>query len=402
MRLLDRPARVHLDLNFHAGIGETAHQHGGGRPHVCEAASQDRPAGLEVLAVGQEIAHPHHVGEGAVGLGQRDLDVAKALLGLLQHIIGDRHGGERPELPLPQLHAFVVLADELHFGRAAARLGIAQPPLSQQIRRLEDKVGHALFHREPGRITLTPAGRELLPAAQRALTSLADGLATARAVGSGQTGRLQIGFAASLALTILPDLLRRFRDQFPDVHLDIHEMTTAPQLAALHDKTIDVGLLREPADDETDLCLKTVLTEPFVAVLPIAHPLAAQRVVPLAQLAGCPFVLLPRAVGPRLHDQITDLCAAAGFIPQVTQHAVEWQTICALVEAGLGASLAPASIRRIRLKGIAFRKIEPSTVRTRVAVAWRRHDPNPLIAHLLATISRPGTGNLLIADGGSL
>ncbi|CAM5720957.1 LysR family transcriptional regulator [Streptomyces canarius] len=93
---------------------------------------------------------------------------------------------ERPELPLPQLHAFVVLAEELHFGRAADRLGIAQPPLSQQIRRLEDKVGHALFTREPGRVTLTPAGRELLPAARRALTDLADGLATARAVGSGR------------------------------------------------------------------------------------------------------------------------------------------------------------------------------------------------------------------------
>jgi DNA-binding transcriptional LysR family regulator len=108
---------------------------------------------------------------------------------------------ERPELPLQQLHAFVVLAEELHFGRAATRLGIAQPPLSQQIRRLEDKVGHALFSRGPGRITLTPAGRELLPAARHALNGLADGLAAARDVGSGRTGRLRIGFAASIALT---------------------------------------------------------------------------------------------------------------------------------------------------------------------------------------------------------
>jgi DNA-binding transcriptional LysR family regulator len=133
------------------------------------------------------------------------------------------------------LHAFVVLAEELHFGHAAARLGIAQPPLSQQIRRLEDKVGHALFSREPGRVALTPAGRELLPAARRALSSLADGLAASRAVGSGRTGRLRIGFAASLALTVLPGLLRTHRERFPEVRLDIHEMTTAPQLAALHE-----------------------------------------------------------------------------------------------------------------------------------------------------------------------
>ncbi|MEU1180085.1 LysR family transcriptional regulator [Streptomyces sp. NPDC005820] len=295
---------------------------------------------------------------------------------------------ERPELPLQQVHAFVVLAEELHFGHAAARLGIAQPPLSQQIRRLEDRVGHALFHREPGRVTLTPAGRELLPAARRVLADLADGLAAARAVGSGRAGRLRIGFAASLALTVLPGLLRTFRDRYPGVRLDIREMTSAPQIAALHDRTIDIGLLREPPTDETELGFRTVLSEPFVAVLPPNHPLAAQRTVQLAQLADSPFVLLPRAAGPQFHDQIIGLCTAAGFTPRITQHAVEWQTVCALVETGLGVSLAPASIRRIRLKGVAFRRITPDTARTRVAVAWRRNDRNPLVDHLLTTVSQ--------------
>ncbi|MEV5571874.1 LysR substrate-binding domain-containing protein [Spirillospora sp. NPDC052269] len=293
---------------------------------------------------------------------------------------------ERPELPLPQVHAFVVLAEELHFGHAAARLGIAQPPLSQQIRRLEDKVGHALFNREPGRVTLTPAGRELLPTARRALTDLEDGLAAARAVGSGQAGRLRIGFSASLALTVLPSLLRTFRERFPGAHLDIQEMTTAPQITALHDRTIDIGLLREPAP-EPELSFRTILSEPFMAVLPTTHPLAAQRSVRLGQLADSPFLLLPRAVGPQLHDQIIALCATAGFTPRIAQHVVEWQTICALVETGLGVSLAPASIRRIRLKGVAFRRIEPATARTRVAVAWRESDQNPLVSHLLTTIS---------------
>lgn len=129
-----------------------------------------------------------------------------------------------------------------------------------------------------------------------------------------------------------------------------------------------------------------MLTEPFVAVLPAAHPLAAQRTVRLGQLADSPFVLLPREVGPQLHDRITGLCTAAGFTPRVTQRAVEWQTVCALVETGLGVSLAPASIRRIRLKGVAFRRIDPNDARTRVAVAWRKDDPNPLVARLLATV----------------
>jgi DNA-binding transcriptional LysR family regulator len=295
---------------------------------------------------------------------------------------------ERPELPLPQLHAFVVLAEELHFGRAAARMGIAQPPLSQQIRRLEDKVGHALFSRAPGPVTLTPVGRELLPAARRALTDLANGLTAARAIGSGRAGRLRIGFAASLALTFLPGLLRTFRHQFPGVQLHIQEMTTTPQIAALHDESIDIGLLREPPTDDTELGFRTLLREPFVAVLPSTHPLAAQRTVQLAQLADSPFVLPPREVGPPLHDQIIGLCTAAGFTPQTAQHAVEWQTVCALVEAGLGVSLAPASNRRIRLKGVAFRGIEPGTARTRVAVAWRKNDHNPLVTHLLATVSQ--------------
>lgn len=291
----------------------------------------------------------------------------------------------RPELPLPQLHAFLVLAEELHFGRAAGRLGIAQPPLSQQIRRLEEKVGHPLFERTPGRVALTAAGQELLPAARTALATLTDGLAAARAAGSGRTGTLRIGFAASLALTLLPELLRSHRDRFPEVALDIREMTTAPQLTALREGTIDIGLLREPPSDDPDLSFRTVLTEPFVAVLPRSHPLAAQRTVDLAQLAAHPFVLLPREAGPGLYDRIAGLCA-----PRVVQHATEWQTVCALVETGLGVSLAPASIRRIRLKGVAFRPVGAAreAARTTVAVAWRRDDDSPLVGHLLETVTR--------------
>lgn len=320
---------------------------------------------------------------------------------------------DRPDLPLHQLHAFVVLAEELHFGHAAARLGIAQPPLSQQIRRLEDRVGHPLFTRAPGRISLTPAGGELLPAARSALTTLADALAAARAVGGGRAGTLRIGFAASLALTVLPALLRRFGEQAPDVRLHIQEMTTAPQLEALRDRSLDVGLLREPGglgepgesgglggiggfggfsesgNDSPELVFRTVLTEPFVAVLPVNHPLARQERVQVVQLADSPFVLLPRHVGPRLHDQIVGLCTEAGFTPAIGQHAVEWQTVCALVEAGLGVSIAPASIARIRLEGIVFRPLEPGHVRTRVAIGWHREHRSPLIGPLLEVLTAP-------------
>ncbi|MEV4898289.1 LysR family transcriptional regulator, partial [Nonomuraea sp. NPDC055795] len=270
---------------------------------------------------------------------------------------------DRPELGLQQLHAFAVLAEERHFGRAAERLGIAQPPLSQQIRRLEAKVGHPLFTRGPGGVALTAAGRELLPAARRALDEIAGGLNAARRTGSGEAGRIRIGFSASLALTVLPGLLRAYRDRYPQVDMEIREMTTAPQVTALHEHVIDIGLLREPPD-EPGLATETILTEEFIAVLPAAHPLAAQRVLPIKALADEPFVLLPRSAGPTVHDQILGLCRNAGFEPRLGQQAVEWQTVCALVEAGLGVSLAPASIRRIRLKGVAYRRIEPNSMRT--------------------------------------
>lgn len=289
---------------------------------------------------------------------------------------------DRPELSLQQLHAFAVLSEELHFGRTAERLGIAQPPLSQQIRRLEAKVGHPLFTRGPGGIALTAAGHQLLPAARRALDEIAVGLDTARRIGSGEAGRIRIGFSASLALTVLPGLLRAYHDRFPQVEMEIREMTTAPQVTALREHMIDIGLMREPPD-EPGLATETILSEEFVAVLPAAHPLAAQRVLPIKALADEPFVLLPRSAGPTFHDRILDLCRSAGFEPRLGQQAVEWQTVCALVEAGLGVSLAPASIRRIRLNGVAYRRIEPNSARTTVAVTWRRDDQNPLVTRFL-------------------
>ncbi|HUR06773.1 MAG TPA: LysR family transcriptional regulator [Nonomuraea sp.] len=292
---------------------------------------------------------------------------------------------ERPQLALHQLYAFAVLAEELHFGRAAIRLGVAQPPLSQQIRRLEERVGHPLFERGPGGVVLTSAGHELLPAARRALGEIADGLEAARRVGGGEAGRIRVGFAASLALTILPGILRAYRDRYPEVEMEIREMTTAPQTVALLERSIDVGLLREPPDDP-GLVVKPVFSEEFVAVLPVGHVLAGRRVVPVAALAAEPFVLLNRAAGPTVHDRIVGLCRSAGFEPRIGQYAVEWATVSALVEAGLGVSLAPASVRRIRLKGVAYRRIEPDSARTTVAMCWRLGDDNPLVARFLEVV----------------
>ncbi|GAA4892961.1 DNA-binding transcriptional LysR family regulator [Stackebrandtia albiflava] len=291
---------------------------------------------------------------------------------------------DRLDLSLTQLHAFTVLAEELHFGRAAARLGIAQPPLSQQIQRLETKVGHPLFHRTAAGVTLTAAGSTLLPAARESLGALASGLADARTAAAGRSGRLRIGFAASLALTVLPRVLRDHRTAYPGVTLDIREMTTADQLTALTEHRIDVGVMREPPDVMTGLRFTTLWDEPLVAILPKGHPLAERRTVRTADLAGSPFVLLPRTAGPGLYDRIAGLCTDAGFQPRIAQSAVEWLTVCGLVEIGVGVSIGPACIRRIAMKGIALRRIDPAA-RTRVALGWRAGDPNPLVGNLRGT-----------------
>ncbi|GLW09079.1 transcriptional regulator [Microtetraspora sp. NBRC 13810] len=298
----------------------------------------------------------------------------------------------RPELELRQLHSFTVLAEELHFGHAAVRLGIAQPPLSQQIRRLEERVGHPLFERTSRGVVLTAAGRELLPAARQALDRVADGLGAARRAGDGEAGTLRAGLAASLALTVLPQVITAFRARHPGVHLEIHELTTTEQVRALHGEVIDVGLLRE-AGERPGLEIEPLFAEEVVAVLPEDHPLAARRRVPLAGLAADPFVLLPREHGPELHDRLTGLCRAAGFEPRIGQRAVEWQTVAALVAAGLGVSLAPASVTGIRIAGAVYRSLAGRPAHTTVALAWRRDDPAPLLARFL-TVARTHIGKL--------
>ncbi len=279
-----------------------------------------------------------------------------------------------PEIDLRQLRAFVAVAEELHFGRAAARLGIAQPPLSQQIRRLEAKLGHPLFVRGTRRVALTAAGSALLSVARGIFAQLGDGLEAARRAGRGESGRLRVGFPASMALTIMPAVIRRYRDRHPGVELVLRELTTAPQLDALRAGLLDVGFLREPPE-EAMLDHAPVLREGFVAVLPADHP--------LGRLAGEPFILFPRALGPAFHDRITGLCRAAGFAPRIAQEAAEWQTVAGLVEAGFGVSIAPACIARIRLDGVAYRPLSPAAAHTIVALAWRRGERDPVTARFV-------------------
>ena len=278
---------------------------------------------------------------------------------------------------------FITVAEELHFSRAAERLGIAQPPLSQQIKSLEESVGHALFERKP-KVRLTAAGETLLEVARRVIAQVEEGIDAARRAGRGEEGKLTVGFAASILTTELPDALRTYREQFPNVELHLRELSTAAQAAALDDGTIDLAFVREAIEPGDGLACEEVSREEFVAVLPRAHRHASREVVPLRTLKDEPFVHFPREVAPALYDQIASMCQRADFRPRVVQEAREWLTIVGLVEAGLGVSIVPASFRRLAWGEVQYRPLGPPREFTTIYVCWRPGSIPPTAAPLIA------------------
>lgn len=285
-------------------------------------------------------------------------------------------------IELRHLRYFTTLAEELHFGRAAERLGIAQPPLSQQIKSMEEIVGYPLFERRP-QVRLTPAGEALLEVARRTLAQVEEGLELTRRAGRGEAGKVTVGFAASILTTALPEILRTYREQYAGVELRLRELSSAAQAAALADGSIDVGFVREAVTQGSDLICEPILREEFVAVLPPAHPLGERKQLHLIDIAEEPFVHFPRAVAPALFDQIADACQRAGFRPRVVQEAQEWLTILGLVEAGLGVSLVPSSFCRLRWGGVQYRPLGPPHEFTDVFVCWRAAPVIPAILPLV-------------------
>lgn len=283
---------------------------------------------------------------------------------------------------LRHLRYFVAVAEELHFGRAAQRLGIAQPPLSQQIQRLEQAVEARLLERTRRRVELTPAGELFLADARRILADVESSAAAARRVAQGQTGTLTVAFAASVMFLDLPGIIRRFREAFPGVHLDLRELPTGHQLIALRTGEIDVGFLREPPPDPA-LRTETIMREAFQVAVSRRHRLASRRRVTVADLAHEDFVLFPPDVAPGLHAQVLALCADAGFTPRVRQISRELYTTVSLVEADMGVTIIPASVRQMGWKGVRYFAIDGPLAETRVDAAWRTDNNAPLIRSFL-------------------
>jgi len=247
----------------------------------------------------------------------------------------------KQEIEFRHLRYFLAVAETLHFSKAAAQLGMAQPPLSQQIRRLEQMLGHPLFQRTTRGVHLTKVGEYFKERTRNTLRKLREDVEMARRLGSGQEGILKVGFSGSVMLTTLPKAIERYRRIYPKVELRLREMVTAEQIPSLLDGTLDLGFLRD-GEPQDGLSVEPILRERFIAVLPARHRLANRATIRPADLGNEPFVLFPRQMGPLAFDRTIACCEAEGFRPNVVQEAPQWPTVVRLVAAGSGVSLTPA------------------------------------------------------------
>jgi DNA-binding transcriptional LysR family regulator len=282
-----------------------------------------------------------------------------------------------------KLKSFVAVAEELHFGRAAARLHVSQPPLSVLIRSLEEDLGVQLFRRTSRRVELTGSGQVLLEEARGILERLALARTHTEEAGRGDRGSLTVGFITPVIYSLLPDWLREFRTRYPGVRLTLRESMSDVQLEELVRGTLSAGFVAAPVTIK-GLAQRIVMREPLVAVLPAAHALArGSGRLSLSRLREEPFVLFPRASAPGLFDHIVGFCGAVGFSPRIEQEAVQSQTIVGLVSSGLGVGIVPASISRLRRPGVVYRPFRERSPQVETALVWKDDAGSPALRNFV-------------------
>ena len=293
---------------------------------------------------------------------------------------------------------FVTLAEELHFGRAALRLHMTQPPLTTAIQGLERNIGVPLFIRTRRSVVLTPAGAALLPAARRLLAA-AEGLPrVAQAAAAGLAGQLRLAFVSNIAYGPLPEWLRSFREAHPDVALQLREATLDVQLEAFDADEIDAGfVLHAPGAAPPGFAAWAALAEPLVMALPAAHPAAALPAVRLADVAGEPLVIFPRQIAPSLFDAVLAAYRAQGATPRIAQEAIQMQTIVNLVSAGMGVAWVPVSVTQLQRPGVAYRRVDDAGLHCETSLIWRAPPPPVVQRFIDHVMSQAPTPPLLAA-----
>jgi DNA-binding transcriptional LysR family regulator len=285
-------------------------------------------------------------------------------------------------MDLRTLRYFSAVVREGHFGRAALSLGIAQPPLTRQIQKLEQELGVALLHRTQKKFEVTQAGQLLYERARRLLDGAEQAEADVRRVGTGETGRLIIGFVHSNAFTILPGVVARFRAAYPDVEIDLREMWHTNLVAGLETGSIDAGLLRPPVSSSA-LQVVTLIREPFLALVPAGHRLAPRRTIQLRQFGGEPFVMYSRLGSPLIHSRVMEMCKRAGFAPHITQYADQIHTVASFVGAGIGVALAPSTVTSFNMPGLRYLQIADKPAPLPMGVMWRTGNNSGLLRNFI-------------------
>ena len=289
-------------------------------------------------------------------------------------------------MELRHLKYFLAVADELHFGRAARKLNIAQPPLSQQIKDLETELGLKLFDRSSKKkVLLTAAGSFFLQESRKILKNVKDASETARMINTGKAGRLTIGFVGSVLHTFLPEGLRLFRERYPDVELGLHDMNTAEQVAALRAKEIDVGFFYVENLDPA-FSYKTLTAAHLMAVLHDKHPLAGRGSINIKLLAQEHFIANTRSTEPVVLDAFISLCHKAGFSPKIVQEAGQVQTVLGLVASGIGVCLLPDFIKNIRRPGVQYVPLSGPQEEVNLGIVWRSDNTSVLVKSFVNVI----------------
>jgi len=297
----------------------------------------------------------------------------------------------KPPIDLKVLYYFTVLAEEKHFSIAAKRIGIEQPPLSLQIKKLEAMVGALLFDRSTRKIRLTPVGENLLPEAYRLLQQTVHVMDKIKSLGRGETGVLHIGFATSTIFSGITAAIQKHKKLYPNIELRLQELSSAAQLEALQNGTIDIGIIRE-AGKATGITSQAFVHEKFVAVLSNQHPLSKSKTLKLKDLQEEPFVHFPRSVAPALYDKVHTVFIKGGFFPHIVQEAYEWQTIVSLVEANLGVSICPASFQKLRIGKLQYRPLDDVKTSTSISVCFASSNESKLITPFLHLVNEQVAG----------
>jgi DNA-binding transcriptional LysR family regulator len=291
-------------------------------------------------------------------------------------------------MELRHLRYFVAVAEERHFGRAAARLHMAQPPLSQQIRHLETELGIELLRRTTRRVDLTAAGEAYLARAREVLAAVDAAGDEARRVAEGLVGRVVIGCVGSATYSLLPALARALREELPDIDFAFRgEMLVPDQVAALRDGRIDLALLRPPVD-EAALRLTTLRREGLIVALPEGHPLAARKRLRVTDLRDEELIVHAGRGRSVMHDLVTALCRQAGFEPRVRHEVAETSTLVTFVAAGLGVALVPEPVAALGVAGATYRPLVEPSARIDLAVATRAEEDAPHVDRVLDVLGR--------------